>query len=111
LVILQPVNAYFRPHLDKTNPNIKTKTRLMWEYLHKFLGYGMVVTAWYNIIYALSTMVTTNTGLKIFWWISFGFSLTVYSLLFIWSICNTKTEETTLPTSNASYQALQNTED
>jgi len=39
--VLQPVNAFFRPHPPQSNlDEVKTVSRMVWEYLHKGAGYG-----------------------------------------------------------------------
>merc|ERR1712228_1052763 len=52
LAILQPINAYFRPHPPSDGwPNgKKPQGRVVWEYVHKFIGYltwmlSLIVTA------------------------------------------------------------------
>ena len=52
LGLLQPINAYFRPHKDKTlGP---TSARKKWEWLHKGSG-------WFAIILAVPTIVLGTT--------------------------------------------------
>mgnify|MGYP007117462780 FL=1 len=55
LGLLQPINAYFRPHKDKTlGPMHTTSARKKWEWLHKGSG-------WFAIILAVPTIVLGTT--------------------------------------------------
>jgi cytochrome b561 len=51
LMLLQPLNAVFRPH--KPEPGGGTPpVRSLWELLHKKMGYACLLAAWFNIILA-----------------------------------------------------------
>ena len=49
--LLQPLNAFIRPHATKDGA-LKSMKRSMWEFFHKKLGYGALLAAWFNMLLA-----------------------------------------------------------
>ena len=56
--LLQPVNAFFRPHKEAGHP--KSAARTYWEYLHKGFGYSAVVLAIAQIAIGISILSKPN---------------------------------------------------
>lgn len=53
LGLQQPFNAVIRPHIDASNPRHKTRSRTIWEFLHKNLGRLAVILGGINIFIGL----------------------------------------------------------
>jgi len=56
LGLLQPLNAFVRPHHDASSSEDKSKTRCMWEILHKGSGWLAIVLAIFTIGLGLSLL-------------------------------------------------------
>ena len=56
--LLQPVNAFFRPHKHDGQP--KSKSRYYWEILHKSCGYLAIVLAVIQILLGISLVSKPN---------------------------------------------------
>ena len=66
LGIMQPINAFFRPHVAKDHP--KTFNRLCWEYLHKGSGYTAICTGMITVSLGCLLASSVNLpGLGIAW--------------------------------------------
>ena len=59
LGIWQPINAYFRPHKDKTG--VVSRERQRWEMLHKGSGYAAIFVALPTIVLG-TTLVGGSSG-------------------------------------------------
>jgi len=77
LGLMQPINAYFRPHKEKDGS--RSTARQYWEYLHKGSGYLACCTACATII--LGTTLIGNPSL--YFQIAYGSAVGVMIVLFL----------------------------
>lgn len=75
LAILQPLNAFFRPHKQKGQP--LTRARIAWEYLHRWSGRISVLLGLINISLGMFFILAPR-GVYITWFV----------LLALWVACN-----------------------
>ena len=66
LGLLQPLNAFFRPHAPEAGERIPMK-RLLWEILHKSSGYITILLAAVTIIYGTVVIFGHNTEFQAAW--------------------------------------------
>lgn len=80
LGILQPVNAFLRPHVHPDTP--KTKGRVYWENLHKGSGYTAVCLAVLTVV--LGTTLLPDPGDQIAFQIMYGVVVVCLISLLVW---------------------------
>ena len=88
---LQPLNAYFRPHVPGKNALRKTKSsvRILWEVVHKGLGYAAVAGGIANVILGI-LLVNQKNAYEAFVidsaLIMFIICITIVSLFFLFTL-------------------------
>jgi len=82
--LLQPVNAFVRPHAPKEGED-KPPVRLLWEILHKGVGYSAVVLAVFTIL--LGTTLLPTADLKRKFRLAYGVGVGGLLLTLIVALC------------------------
>jgi len=63
LGLMQPINALFRPHPHANGEQQSTCTaRMLWEYLHKGVGYTVIILGLINVIFGILEAEERNYG-------------------------------------------------
>lgn len=74
LGLLQPLNAFFRPHPADEGERKPVK-RLLWEILHKASGYVAIVLAAVTIFYGTVVIFGHNTEFRVAWGVTLAWVL------------------------------------
>eukprot|EP01083_Nonionella_stella_P095260 267379_1 len=96
VAVLQPINAWFRPHPPGKHES-KSCGRFVWESVHKIFGYCAWIVAQYTIYLGIGRLTTDTLYRTVFLgWV--GGVVAVFLILGFWNaFCGTSLKESTKP--------------
>lgn len=100
--LAQPLNAFIRPHAPHACDK-KPPMRLLWEIVHKSLGYSSVILAVFTIILG-TTLLPTATVKRTFRYV-YGIGVGGFLLIMIMSLLLDKLRYKSLPAASADEMA------
>lgn len=86
--LFQPLNAFLRPHLPENNES-RTPKRIIWEYTHKILGWGVLILAVVTIGMG-TTLLPTRTMQMNFQIVYGGLVGPLLAFLFVFALIDKK---------------------
>ena len=102
LGVLQPVNAFFRPHAPKVS-EAKEKKRLAWEIVHKSSGYVAVALALFTIWLGISLGYAPLADAETYFKAVFGIFVAIFVGRWAFAMYERFKKRDELPTANT-YQ-------